>query len=87
MWPSKSSPASVSCRNVLVIGILIGGICFLTLTPAMYLAFLALQWSWGTRLVEVAFLPSLFLSIAAGLLAYKRAQSRRTSSEDRMPDE
>jgi hypothetical protein len=82
MWPSKSSPASVSCRDVFVIGILIGGICSLTLTPVMYLAFLALQWPWGIRLVEVAFLPSLFLSVAAGLLAFKRAQSRRMSNKD-----
>ena len=87
MLPPKSSPASVSCRDVIVIGILIGGVCFLTLTPAMYFAFRALQWPWGIRIVEVAFLPSLFLSVAAGLLAYKRAQTRRMSSEGRMPDD
>jgi hypothetical protein len=57
----------------------------LTLTPAMYLVSLAWQWSWGIRLVEVAFLPSLFLSIAAGLLAFKRAQARRLSKEDASP--
>jgi hypothetical protein len=87
MLPSKSSPSSVSCYDVLVICILIGGVCFLTLTPAMYLTFQALQWPWATRMVEAAFFPSLLLSVAAGLLAYKRAQARRMSSEDHVPDD
>ena len=87
MLPSKSSPASISYRDVVVIGILIGGVCFFTLTPAMYLAFRAWQWPWATRLVEAAFLPSLFLSVVAGFLAYKRAQARRMVIENCAPDD
>jgi hypothetical protein len=87
MLPSKSSPAPIPYRDVVVVGILIGGVCFFTLTPAMYLAFRAWQWPWATRLVEAAFLPSLFLSVAAGLMAYKRAQARRRVIENRTPDD
>jgi hypothetical protein len=87
MLPSKSSPAAISYRDVVVISILIGGVCFFTLTPAMYLVFRAWQWPWATRLVEATFLPSLFLSVVAGFLAYKRAQVRRMMIENRAPDD
>ena len=52
----------------------------------MYLVFQALQWAWAIRLVEEAFLPSLLLSVAAGLLAYKRAQARQALMERDEPD-
>jgi hypothetical protein len=78
--PNTSSP-SVSYSDILVIGTLIVAVCFFTLTPAMYLVFQALQWAWAIRFVEKAFFPSLFLSIAAGLLAYKRAQARQALLE------
>jgi Kef-type K+ transport system membrane component KefB len=77
MFPSDSSPSPVSPRDVFIVTILIAGVCFLTLTPAMYLAFQALRWTWATRLVEGAFMPALFLTVLAGLIAYKRAQARR----------
>ena len=78
---SNSSSAPVSFRDIIVVSILLVGVCFLTLMPALYLAFQAMQWTWATRLVEGAFLPSLFLSVLAGLLAYKRIQARRTLME------
>jgi hypothetical protein len=86
MLPSKSSSAPVSYRDIVVIGILIGGVCCFTLMPAMYLAFHALQWTWATRIVEAAFLPSLVLSVLAGLLAYKRVQARRILMGNHEPD-
>ena len=67
----------MSSRAVIVVSILIVGVCFFTLTPALYLSFQAVQWTWATRIVEEAFLLSLFLSILAGLLAYKLIQARR----------
>jgi hypothetical protein len=69
-------------RDVVIIGMLIGGVCFLALTPAMYLAFHALQWERALRIVEIAFFPALFLSVAAGLFAYQRARIRRTLWDD-----
>jgi hypothetical protein len=81
MSASNSSPSPVSARDIIVVSILIVGVCFFTLTPALYLAFQALQWTWATRLVEGAFLPSLLLSVLASLLAYKRIQARRTLRE------
>jgi ABC-type sulfate transport system permease component len=81
MFSPNTSSTSVSYADILVIGTLIVVVCFFTLTPAMYLVFHALQWAWAIRLVEEAFLPSLFLSVAAGLLAYKRAQARQALPE------
>lgn len=81
MFPPHASSTPVSYRDAFVIGTLIVVVCFFTLTPAMYLVFQALQWTWAIRIVEGAFLPSLFLSVAAGLLAYKRAQARQALME------
>jgi hypothetical protein len=66
-------------RDIILIGIFIGSICFVTLTPAMYLAFHALQWKAALRVVEFAFPPALLIAIAACLLAYQRARLRRGS--------
>jgi hypothetical protein len=86
MFSPNTSSTSVSYSDILVIGTLIVAVCFFTLTPAMYLVFQALKWAWAIRLVEEAFFPSLFLSVAAGLLAYKRAQARQTLLERDEPD-
>jgi hypothetical protein len=86
MFPPHSSSTPASYRDAFVIGTLIVVVCFFTLTPAMYLVFQALQWTWAIRIVEGAFLPSFFLSVAAGLLAYKRAQVRRALMEHDQPD-
>jgi hypothetical protein len=86
MFPPNASSTSVSYLDILVIGTLIVVVCFFTLTPAMYLVFQALQWTWAIRIVEEAFLPLLFLSIAAGLLAYRRAQARQALLERDEPD-
>jgi small-conductance mechanosensitive channel len=86
MFPPNASSTSGSYLDILVIGTLIVVVCFFTLTPAMYLVFQALQWAWAIRIVEEAFLPSLFLSIAAGLLAYRRAQARQALLERDEPD-
>lgn len=69
-------------RDVVIIGVLVGGVCFLTLTPAMYLAFHALQWERALRIVEIAFFPALFLAVVAGLFAYQRTRVRRALWED-----
>ncbi len=66
-------------RDIILIGVFIGSVCFVTLTPAMYLAFHALQWKATLRVVEFAFPPALLIAIAAGLLAYQRARFRRGS--------
>jgi hypothetical protein len=86
MFPPNASSTAVSYLDILVIGTLIVVVCFFTLTPAMYLVFHALQWAWAIRIVEDAFLPSLFLSVAAGLLAYRRAQARQALLERDEPD-
>jgi hypothetical protein len=72
-----SSKVKMPYRDILLISVLIAGVCFLTLTPAMYLVFHALQWKRALRIVEAAFLPALLLAIAAGLLAYQRARLRQ----------
>jgi hypothetical protein len=79
-----SSKVQMPYRDILLISVLIAGVCFLTLTPAMYLVFHALQWKGALRIVEAAFLPALLLAIAGGLLAYQRARSRQAlrNSED-----
>jgi hypothetical protein len=69
-------------RDILMVGVLIGAVCFLTLTPAMYLVFHALQWKRALDIVEAVFLPALLLAVAAGLLAYQRARARRASWPD-----
>lgn len=66
-----------SKRDVVIVGLLIGSVCFITLTPAMYLMFHALQWEMALRIVEAGFFPLLLLAGMACLLAYQRARSRR----------
>lgn len=80
MLPSKEK---ASLRDILLIVVFIGSICFVTLTPAMYLAFHALQWKGALRVVELVFPPALLIAIAAGLLAYQRAQVRRDETWNR----
>ena len=74
MLPSKLQ--GPYCQ-ILVISILIGSVCFLTLTPAMYLTFHAWRWTRALAILERIFPPLLFLSVAACLLAYKRVKTRR----------
>jgi hypothetical protein len=69
-------------RDILMVGVLIGAVCFLTLTPAMYLVFHALQWKRALYILEVVFLPVLLLAVAAGLLAYQRTRARRAPWSD-----
>ena len=76
-----ASKSQTSYRQVVVISLLIGSVCFLTLTPAMYLAFHALQWHGAVQLVEAAFLPALLLSVAGGLLAYQRVRAHHPGLE------
>lgn len=78
MFPGKRA---VLWRDVLLVVVFIGSICFVTLTPAMYLAFHALQWKGALRVVELTFPPALLLAAAAGLLAHQRAQRRRRGWE------
>lgn len=78
MFPGKHA---VLWRDVVLVVVFICSICFVTLTPAMYLAFHALQWKGALRVVELAFPPMLLLAGAAGLLAYRRAQRRREAWE------
>lgn len=75
-----SRKGRVSLRDILLTAVFIGSICFVTLTPAMYLAFHALQWKGALRVVELAFPLALLLAIAAGLRAYQRAQARRDAA-------
>ena len=72
-----SSERQVSNRDIFIIGLFIGSVCFVTLTPAMYLAFHALQWKSALRVIELAFPPAFLLAIAACLLVYQRARLRR----------
>lgn len=78
MLPIKQA---VLWRDVLLVVVFIGSICFVTFTPAMYLAFHALQWKGALRVVELAFPPALVLAVAAGLLAYQRAQRQCGAQE------
>jgi hypothetical protein len=75
-----SCKTRVSLRELLLVTVFIGSVCFVTLTPAMYLAFHALRWAKALRVVELAFPPALLLAIAAGLLAHQRAQARRDAA-------
>jgi len=74
MLPNKQV---VLWRDVLRVVVFIGSICFVTFTPAMYLAFHTLRWGGALGVVELAFPPVLLLAVAAGLLACQRAQRRR----------
>lgn len=69
--------SSPSRQDVLVVAILIAGVCFLTLTPSMYIAFHALGWEKALQVLEVVFLPAFFIGGMGALLAYQRIRARR----------
>jgi hypothetical protein len=64
----------VRYRHTIIIGLLIGTVCCLTLTPTMYLLFHALRWTRAQQALEGAFLPLLLLFAIAYLCAYQRAK-------------
>ena len=72
-----SSMPSPPRRDVLVIAILIAGVCFVTLAPSLYIAFHALRWERALQVLEVVFLPALFIGGIGALLAYQRVKARR----------
>ena len=72
-----SSMPSPPRQDVLVIAILIAGVCFVTLAPSLYIAFHALRWEKALQVLEVAFLPALFIGGIGALLAYQRVKARR----------
>ena len=72
----------LSLRHRITIGILIVGVCFFALTPAMYLVFRALRWQQALSVLEAAFFPSFILFGAGALFAYRRGQARRLSSAE-----
>lgn len=72
-----SSIPSPPRRDVLVIAILIAGVCFLTLAPSLYIAFHALRWERALQVLEVVFLPALFIGGIGALFAYQRIRARR----------
>ena len=63
-----------SYADILCIGCLIGGVCFVTLTPAMYLVFHALQWGKALRVVEIVFPVALLFALIAGWFTYQRTR-------------
>lgn len=71
------SGSSSTAQDVLVIAILIAGVCFLTLAPSLYIAFHALGWENALEILEVAFLPALFIGGIGALYAYQRVKTRR----------
>lgn len=80
--PGSSSPT----QEFLVIAILIAGVCFLTLAPSLYIAFHALQWDRALQVLEIAFLPALFIGGIGALYAYQRVKARRQfMAENGMP--
>lgn len=72
--PSVPSPPR---RDVLVIAILIAGVCFVTLAPSLYIAFHALRWEKALQILEIVFLPALFIGGMGALFAYQRVKARR----------
>ena len=69
--------SSPSRQDVLVVALLIAGVCFLTLAPSMYIAFHALKWQKALQVMEVVFLPALFIGGMGALFAYQRIKARR----------
>ena len=77
---------SAPYRDVLVIAILIAGVCFLTLAPSLYIAFHALGWEKALQVLEIVFLPALFIGGMGALFAYQRIKARRqTLAENGVP--
>jgi hypothetical protein len=74
MFSAKPPP---SYRDILCISCLIAGVCFVTLTPAMYLMFHALQWGKALRIVETVFPVALFFALLAAWFTYQRVRWRR----------
>jgi hypothetical protein len=72
----------VRYHNILIIGLLIGGVCGLTLTPAMYVLFHALRWTHALQVLERVFWPLLLLSATACLLVYKRTKAHAMLQEE-----
>lgn len=82
------SGSSSPTQEVLVIAILIAGVCFLTLTPSLYIAFHALRWERALQVLEIAFLPALFIGGIGALYAYQRVKARRQiMAENGLPPE
>ena len=71
------SGTSSPTQDVVVIAILIAGVFFLTLTPSLYIAFHALRWEKAVQVLEIAFLPALFIGGIGALYAYQRVKARR----------
>ena len=72
-----SSMSRPSRQDVWVIAILIAGVCFLTLAPSLYIAFHALRWERALQILEIVFLPALFIGGIGALFAYQRIKARR----------
>ena len=72
-----SSVSPPSRHDVWVIAILIAGVCFLTLAPSLYIVFHALRWEKALHILEVVFLPALFIGGIGALFAYQRIRARR----------
>ena len=71
------SGSSSSTQDVFVIAVLIAGVFFLTLAPSLYIAFHALGWDKALQILEIAFLPALFIGGIGALYAYQRVKARR----------
>ena len=71
------SGTSSPTQDVVVIAILIAGVFFLTLAPSLYIAFHALRWEKAVQVLEIAFLPALFIGGIGALYAYQRVKARR----------
>ena len=71
------SGSSSSTQDVFVIVVLIAGVFFLTLAPSLYIAFHALGWDKALQILEIAFLPALFIGGIGALYAYQRVKARR----------
>ena len=83
-----SSMPSPPRRDVLVVAILIAGVCFLTLAPSLYIAFHALRWEKSLQVLEIVFLPALFIGGMGALFAYQRIRARRQNlAQNGMPPE
>ena len=82
------SGSSSPTQEVLVIAILIAGVCFLTLAPSLYIVFHALRWERALQVLEIAFLPALFIGGIGALYAYQRIRARRQiMAENGLPPE
>ena len=75
-------------RDVLVVAILVAAVCFLTLTPSLYIVFHALRWEKALQVLAAVFLPAFFIGGMAALFAYQRIKARRqVPGENGVPPE